>query len=128
MDVSIFLAKLFGLYFLITGPYMILKRDTIKGVFTDYFEHPSIVVVNGALSLITGLLIVLFHNVWELSYKILITLFGYLSIVRGVIHLYLPDRAHNMAEKMSSGNALLISGFVFTLIGIYLTWVGFAAA
>ena len=125
MDVSIFLAKLIGLYLVITSLFIIAKRDTFKAVFVDYFNHPALVLVNGVIALILGLLIVLVHNVWEWNYKVLITLFGYLSVLKGIILLFIPEWAHKTSDNLSKGNFYLYEGFIFFLIGIYLTYVGF---
>ena len=50
MDVSIFLAKFFGLYLVITSLFIIAKRDTFKAVLADYFNHPALVLVNHRFS------------------------------------------------------------------------------
>ena len=44
----------------------------------------------GIFALIIGLLVVLSHNVWEADYRVVITIIGWLALIKGIAYLTLP--------------------------------------
>ena len=75
-----------------------------------------------------GLAIAISHSVWEPSWRIVITLFGYLSILKGIIRIAFPEAAKKTANSMLQDSSILIWVVLAMLLGGYLTWVGFTAA
>ena len=66
------------------------------------------------------------HSVWELSWRGLITLFGYLSIAKGIVRIGFPEvpkKATGVFLKNSTARWIWIG--LMLLLGGYLTWVGF---
>lgn len=82
---------------------------------------------SAVFNLILGLLIVLSHNVWEWSWTVIITILGYMSILKGIIHFYCPEKLERLARKMASGNGYTITGTIGIALGIYLTYIGFSS-
>ncbi len=126
MFLSIFLAKVIGLYFIIVGALYIFRKDYIKEVLKDWFQHPAISVIGGILALIIGLLIVVSHNVWVLHWPVVITIVGYLSLFKGLWRLFIPDAGKEIMEKFFQGQTNAFVGIVTILIGIWLTYTGFS--
>lgn len=125
MELSLFLAKLFGIYLLIVALLWALRRDVISKVVEDFFASPAMMFMSGLMALVVGIAMAIGHSVWEWNWRGVITLFGYLSIAKGIARIGFPD-----ASKNASG-ALLKNDRVWILIGLslalggYLTWVGF---
>src|ERR1043165_3980399 len=91
MDISIFLAKIMGLVFVIVGLATFIKRDFVREGIRDFVDHAGLLFVSATLNVMLGLLIVLNHNIWELSWKGVITVLGYLILLRGILHLFVPE-------------------------------------
>lgn len=128
MDVSHVLAKLFGIYFLIVGLFLVLKKRELRSVTQNLAQNPGLVVTNGALSLLLGLLILLIHPVWELNWKGFITFVcGALAIVVGIIRMFFFGRLGAFAERAVSGNRPIYFGILLILVGLWLTYMGFTA-
>ena len=80
------------------------------------------VVFIAMLSLVTGSLLVAFHNVWT-GLPILLTVFGWAQLVKGIIYLLFPALGLQMFQKVTPGRAnqfrmpgiplLIISGLLF---------------
>lgn len=125
MELSLFLGKVVGLYFIIFGAAYILRRDALMAAVDAYFGNGALVLLGAALSLIIGLLLVFSHNVWEMSWRVLITLVGYLSLLKGIVHLFAPEVSQGLAGKMKEGKGYLWAGGIVILIGLCLTYHGF---
>ena len=59
MDLAIFLAKLFGLYFLIAGGIVMLRQKSFMPMVLDFFGSKAMIMLVGALELVAGLALVI---------------------------------------------------------------------
>jgi len=81
----------------------------------------------GIVLLLSGLSVVLTHNIWNAGFlPLVITRIGWVLIVRGILSMFVPgDGIVRMirwfkVEEFSWRYALLV-----LVIGTYLTWAGF---
>jgi len=125
MDISIFLAKLMGFYLLIVGVAYFLKRPFLREVLQDFYNSPGLVLITSIINLILGLLIVLSHNIWEFNWKTIITIIGYLTLLKGICHLFFPEWAKKMAKKIIEKDIFVYSGVISVVLGIYLLYHGY---
>ena len=65
------------------------------------------------------------HSVWELNWRGLITLFGYISIAKGVARIAFPEVPKRTIKSLLHGPLLWAWLALTALLGGYLTWVGF---
>ncbi|NGX42878.1 MAG: hypothetical protein K940chlam7_01166 [Chlamydiae bacterium] len=125
MDVSIFLARLFGLYLTIIAFVYFFRKTFLREVLRDFYNNSALVVVTSIINLFIGLLIILNHNIWEYSWRVVITLIGYLSLLKGILNLFAPEYGKKMAAKVMEGNILMYSGVISLALGLYLLYYGF---
>ena len=97
MDVSVFRARAFGLYLLITGVSIPVKRATWREVARELRADKVLTSIVGLLALMLGLVLVLTHNVWEASWRVSIMLLCWLVPLRGVLYVLLP---HGVVARM----------------------------
>jgi hypothetical protein len=81
--------------------------------------------LSGLLALAVGVAMVISHSVWELNWRGLITLFGYLTIVKGVVRIGFPTVPQAAARSLLKGTPFWIWISIGLMLGGYLTWVGF---
>lgn len=126
MLLSIFLAKTIGLYLVIVSTAFMLKVDEFKPVMLDMLKNPSLVLSSGILALILGILIVVTHNVWVMDWRVIITLLGWLTLLKGVIRLFYPEfvmkKATKCVENKTSYNIIML---ITLLIGLTLLYFGY---
>ena len=125
MELSLFLAKLFGIYLLIIAVLWALRGDIISKVIEEFFASRAMLFVSGLLALAVGIAMAIGHSVWELNWRGLITLFGYVSIAKGIARIGFPSVVQkSVSALLKESRMRLWIGLVFA-IGGYLTWVGF---
>lgn len=125
MSLSIFFARLFGLYFLIFAADLLLRRRELEGAVKNFASSAGLLLFSGSVSLLLGLTIVILHPIYEMSWRVVVTLLGYLLILRGVLRLAFPTRIRNKLVSVFHRGYWVI--FLFLLVvGIYLTYYGFA--
>ena len=126
MDPSIFLAKLFGLYTVIVCSAVLLRHRELPVIVDGFFRDPAFSLFSGAVILILGLLVVLSHNIWEMSYHGVITLFGWITLMKGVARLFLPHATlQSFARNAVKSVWYFPSLLAFLVLGTWLTAVGF---
>jgi hypothetical protein len=123
MDISIFLARLLGLYLLIVIPAVYFNRHLMTKMMKELDDNVAAVYLSGFLNLILGLLVVLSHNVWSGDWRVLITVIGWIGIIKGLIRLYFPEKLPALVRAGSSW--LTTSCLLFFLIGVFLVYKGF---
>jgi hypothetical protein len=125
MELSIFLAKFVGLYLLILGILGIFRHKEFKLLGKDIAASKAALAISGEISLLFGLALVIDHSVWENSWRVIITIFGYLMLLKGIMRFAFPARVQKMLMGMSD-RGVTICSFVMLIVGIYLTYCGFS--
>lgn len=122
MELSLFLAQVFGIYLVVAGALVIFRKKLMIKMLGEM--DISLMIFGGFISFILGLLVVLAHNVWT-GWPIIITLLGYLMILKGVINLFFPDWGLKWGRKLYSGAGLYYVGVIDLIIGAFLVWIAF---
>ena len=89
MENSILLAKFWGWYLIIFFLILSLNPKRIKQVFNDLSDE-KFLIISSLVAIIMGLLNILFHNIWELNWKLIITLIGWVSLFIGLALFIFP--------------------------------------
>jgi hypothetical protein len=124
MELSIFLAKLLGIYMLIVAAELILRRREFEGAVRDFASSKGLLVFSGSISLLVGLAVVIGHPIYESDFRVVISLLGWLLILRGVWRTAFPSHIQKkMVACFHKGYKFI---FVMLLVlGLYLTYSGF---
>ena len=91
MDSSFFLAKFWGWYLIIFLFILSFNPKRIKQIFDDLNDE-KFLITTSFVAIIVGLLNVLFHNIWEPNWKLIITLIGWVSLLMGLLLFAFPKR------------------------------------
>lgn len=125
---TVFLARLFGLYCLVMAAAMLLRRDALPATVTTMMADAPLVLTLGVFTLFAGLAMVLLHNIWSGgAVPVVITLTGWLTLIKGALLLVLPPAKLAALYGAVSPTYILISGGLTLLLGAYLTAAGFRA-
>jgi len=126
METSLFLAKVIGLYFLVIGLHMALRRKELRIMFETFVENRPLTYLTSVFALILGLLLVVSHNVWIAGWPIIITLLSWLVLIKAIAYLLLPFDALARAVKVFNRPAWFTAGGAITAgFGLFLAGKGF---
>src|SRR5271157_4244501 len=123
---TVFLARLFGLYCLIMAAALLSQPEAFVTIVHALMADAPLVLIAGVFTLFGGLAIVLLHNYWSGgALTIIITLLGWLTLIKAVVLVVLPSTKLIAMYGGISSTHILISGSLTLLLGIYLTVAGF---
>jgi uncharacterized membrane protein len=126
MPSSIFIAQLLGPLYVVVGAALLLRAETFVGILQDFVRSPAVVYLAGFLGLLAGTALALMHNVWVLDWRLVITLIGWLSIVRALVTMFRPEWVVAFGSKMLGRRAYLVGGGAMNLlIGLVLSYFGY---
>jgi len=128
MSASTFIARLLGPMFVILGIAMLLKPHMFRTILSEFIGSPTWLYFAGFLGLLAGLALVLTHNVWAPDWRLIITLIGWITLVRALITIFRPPWI------VAAGAAILGHFRVFLgtaalnlIIGLLLSYFGYVA-
>ncbi len=124
MEFSIFLARLFGIYLLVMAADFLFRRHEIEKAVKDFASSRGLLMFSGSNSLFVGLIVILTHPIYEPSWRGIITLLGYLLIVRGIIRVAFPSYIQKKLVSFFRRGYWVVFAILFVL-GLYLTYSGF---
>ncbi len=123
MDTSLFLAKFWGWYLLIFFFVLSFNPRRIQQIFEDLKDQKFLILAAFA-AIIIGLLNILFHNIWELSWKFIITILGWISLFIGLGLFVFPEPTTRKLAVLNLKFVQTIYVLLF-LLGIFLLNMGY---
>lgn len=127
MDISIFWAKFLGLYCVLLGIGMLVNSKQFKAFIIEAANNPLTIFFSGILALIFGLLIVITHNVW-VGWPIIITVIGWVALIKGIIRLYFSRWLAGYISKFSENNLYYATVVICFILGLVLLYFGFVVS
>ena len=128
MATSVFLARMLGPLLLAAGAGILINPKPFRTMANEVVGSVTLVYLFGFFDLAGGLAIVLVHNVWTPNWRVLITLIGWLMLIRGTVRILIPDRIMGYAKKLIRKPQLYpTSGVVLTVLGLVLCYFGYVA-
>ena len=121
MEISIFFARLWGSFFIVFGSLFIINRQLGKTI--EMTDDKAFVISTGYTTFLMGLVTVILHNVWELSWKVAITILGWSTLLKGISKIGFPEQIHKQAQRFKKNQ--WISAAFLILMGAGLLYASF---
>ena len=99
MDNSIFLAKFWGWFFVTFFFLLIIYPRRIKQMF-EFAKDDKFMIILSIIGIIIGLLHILAHNLWVKDWRVIITLFGWFSLSKGISQFAFPGFANKWIQNI----------------------------
>jgi len=126
MEITVFLAQFWGWLLVIVSLVFLVRREAFLEELFRLVEDKGLFLLSGYLALILGLGTVILHNVWVADWRVIITILGWSSLIKGVVRIGFPEVTQKFmpvfkAQPMLIWIALVIMGF----LGVWLIWVSY---
>ncbi len=126
METSVFIARILGIFYLTAATGMILNRKFYRHFMEEFCGNPVIIFFSGMLALIIGLVIVLTHNKWEADWSVIITVIGWIGLIKGVWIIIFPNSITRVMRFYKEKEySLLIHSTMAFILGVCLAFFGF---
>jgi hypothetical protein len=128
MEHSLFLAKIFGVLLTVLAGSLLASRKNLDLIFS-IAKSKEFIFLTGVINILVGTYLILTHNVWEMNWRGVITLFGWAAMTKGLVRLLRPQVTQSTLayfKKNKSATQMLIIGVL--LLGLYLLHAGFISS
>lgn len=123
-DAQIF--QIFSVMYLAVGVGILVNPGFYKKLYEDFCENAVSLYLGGFAALVIGFLLVAFHNTWTKDLSVIITIVGWISLVKGIIILTLPKIMIALTNAIAKNEKFLkIEGIAVIIIGLALSYLGF---
>ncbi|HXD91237.1 MAG TPA: hypothetical protein VNU00_09285, partial [Candidatus Binataceae bacterium] len=111
----------------LTSLALLTRKAAALAMVATIVHDPPMLLMLGLLTLAAGLAIVLTHNLWSGgALPVVVTLFGWLILFRGLFLLFLPAQAVAwLIDRFHFGQFFPFYVMIPLAIGAYLTYAGF---
>lgn len=118
MGFSYFLAHTWGIFLFLVCFGLLLNRKT----FLDALQKMNTMslFLLGFILLIIGSLQVVGYEHWSISWRGLITLLGWATLLKGIAIFFIPDYYNKLVKLAKEDNLYTFSLILGLLLGIYL--------
>ena len=125
METSIFIARIFGLCYLIIGVGFLFNRKAFQRIMEDFCKNAALGFYGGMLALVVGIVIILTHNVWVANWTVIITIIGWAGLIKGIWMIVFPDTVSRFMQAYRNKTLMLIHSIAAIALGAVLTYFGF---
>jgi uncharacterized membrane protein len=122
-ETSIFLAKFWGWYLIIFFLILSFNPKRIVQVIKD-LEDQKFVIVISFVAIVIGLLNILFHNIWEDDWRLIVTFIGWIALLIGLSLFIFPKRTVLYLDYLNIKFVQVIYMLLF-FVGLFLLNMGY---
>lgn len=120
------LARVYGIGVLVFAVTALLKPGSMSAAIADFERSPGLVLLAAMFAVILGLTLVTLHSAWIDVPAILVSLAGWLVLIKGILLLAAPEGLLRLGSAAASsparvrlwGVVALILGAIYLAIGL----------
>lgn len=125
MTHSEFIAGLIGPTLIAIALSILTNRAALEAMIGQIADNYAVVFLAGLMLFVTGLAIVRVHPGWE-GWTALVTTFGWLALLGGLVRMMIPDQSAAMARAfIASSAAVTGSAIAMLALGAFFTIKGY---
>jgi hypothetical protein len=125
MNFTIFIAQALGIIFTVAGISIFTNKKGVLSLLEETTNQRGLLWLYGFVIITIGSVILVLNNTWSSGLVSLITVIGWLCILKGFILLCFPDVSISLYKKWASSGFLKASGFLAFVLGLVLLYKGF---
>jgi hypothetical protein len=130
MDRSKYIARLMGPVMLVIGIGMalglIIEGESYSSLLKEFIGSRALIFITGVLALLAGLAIVNAHNLWVRDWRVIVTILGWLLVLRGIMLLLFPAIVQTLGDRVVAATSGIVAGAAITfVIGAILSIMGY---
>ena len=124
IELSIFIARTLGVMYLSIGLGFFIFREMHVLALRKILDSPGYAMLGGFIAAAGGMAMVTYHNLWVNDWRVIITIVGWIALIKGVMLLIMPGYICTFRGVLlvRYGKYLTVAILIF---GSVLTYFGF---
>ncbi len=125
METSILVAKIISLIYVCMGLGFLFNPTYFKKSLNGMLDNSGFMIFGGIMSLMVGFLLVNYHNVWVMDWMVVITIIGWIALIKGVTIFLMPKFLITFARNMYKNLPMRVFGTCTMFFGLIMGYFGF---
>ncbi len=125
MNVSVAITQVLGIVIAVMGISVVFDRRNVAAALEKVTQDRGFLWLWGFLILTMGAVLIVMNNVWTSGLPLLVTILGWLTLIKGAYLLLLPGPAISLYRKCNTDVVLVFGGIVAFILGLVLLYLGF---
>jgi len=121
---SNYLAQILGISMVVIPLALLIREKHLKRIFSSV-ETEECLLCWGLISFVIGIAMVLAHNIWVANWQVIVTILGWVALLKGLAILFFPDFTRAWTKKIENKQWLPIALVIAVFIGLVITYFGF---
>ena len=127
MQASIFIARLLGPLIVVVAIALFAKPAMFRAMLQEFIGSPIWLYFAGFAGFLAGMALILTHNVWAADCRVIITLLGWFSVIRGLISILQPQWIAAAGRAILGHREIFFGAAVVNLVvGLVLSYFGYS--
>jgi hypothetical protein len=122
IDISAVIAEALGIFFVVMGAAMVVNGKETAAIIEEAAQNKGYLWMWGFLALAVGAVIVSLNNLWTSGLPLIITIMGWLALVKGAFILVFPGAVSSLYRKFGHSGMIVFAGVVALVIGFALLY------
>ncbi|MBN4077289.1 hypothetical protein JYT19_00090 [Sulfobacillus acidophilus] len=123
---STFFAKFLGVYLAVFGIAFLLNKKQSNRVMKALLEGAGLQFYIGMITTLLGAFIVVKHNIWVRDWPVIITILGWITLLKGIGYTLSTKQLMTFGKKfVSIKNIHIYGGGSWTILGAVLIYFGY---
>ena len=126
METSILIARILSICYITFGLGLIVSPRFYKREIPKLVDNPALIIYGGLVATAVGYLIIHYHNIWDGSWRMAISIIGWIALIKGITLLVFTNSYKVYKNNLLHEDYILNVFIPLTLIvGIFLGYFGF---
>lgn len=122
MESTLVIAQVLGVYFMVSGLFVIVRQKSLALVLKDLFAHRALTYILGAIMVLVSATLLLNRPAGTEGLALAITLILWAVLLKGLLYIFVPEALQKMVGKMSRATYTLL-GLIVIGVGYYLVFI-----
>ncbi len=125
MNASITIVQFLGILFAGIGISVVIDKKNISAAIREITKNQGTLWMWGFLTLTIGAVFLVLNHTWTPRLPLVVTIVGWLTLIKGLYILIFPNSAVSMYEKCNKDSIFIPCGIIAFILGLVLLYLGF---
>ena len=122
MKTAITIAQIVFPVFWFLALSLLINPGWYKDMAKDLWKNSLLLYFGGLMNLVIGAAIIFSYNVWTFDWTLLITLLGWMALVKGWLIMLFPGWVVSRKRSVMKKNVIMICGLVLAILTVVLVY------
>ncbi|WP_153306243.1 hypothetical protein [Desulfatiglans anilini] len=124
-ELSVVIARMASIIYLAAAAGALFSRSYYRRLIADFYRNAAVIYLAGFMAVVLGSLVVSHHNLWVKDWRVLITLLGWLALIKGVLLIAFPGFVEGYSRPFLGERGLMWLPLAAVPLGLLFGYFGF---